>query len=211
MSEKLNPMGLFLDKFKDVNYVKYANVPYVIDQLNHTDINTVVFSSITPVLIEDEGHRLRRSVNVNTPGYLIAYNQRWTTAFFISPEVSTLSEIPPKHVNEFNGIDYADVFTYYETPPDIGDLPFGTKSIKVRVRLGVSVPDTVPDKRQFLLEMLLPFSKYAFTKDDISHMGNDIYLLDTPTIYEQIRVFRFGIDPNYLEVPPTYYGRLSHG
>lgn len=211
MSEKLKPMGLFLDKFKEVNYEKYAHSPYVIEQLNHTDIETVVFSEITPVLIEDEGHRLRRSVNVNTPGYLVAYNQRWTTAFLLSPEVSTLSEITPVHIDTLAGVDYADVFTYYETPPNIDDLPVGTKTVQVRVKLGVSLPDTVPDKRQFLLEMLLPFSKYEFTKDNISFLGDDIYLLDTPTIYEQIRVFRFGIDPNYLNVPPTFYGKLNHG
>lgn len=211
MSEKLDPMGLFLDKFKEVNYVKFADSPYVINQLNHTDIDSVVFSSITPVLIEDEGHRLRRSVNVNTPGFLIAYNQRWTTAFLISPEVSTLGEIPPKHVDEFNGIDYADVFTYYETPPNIDDLPAGTETVKVRVRLGVSIPDVVPDKRQFLLEMLAPFSKYVFTKEHITYLGDNIYLLDTPTIYEKIRVFLFGINPNYLNAPKTYYGKLRHG
>lgn len=211
MSEKLKPMGLFIDKFKEVNYVKFHGNAYVTAQLDHTDIDTVVLSAITQVLIEDEGARLRRSVNVNTPGYLVAYNQRWTTAYLLSPEVSTLGEIPPVHIDTLKGIDYADVFTYYETPENIDDLPAGTTSMEVRVKLGISIPDSVPDKRMFIWEFLYPHSKYEFTREDITFIGNDTYLLDTPTIYEQIKVFRFGIASNILTVPKTYYGKMQNG
>lgn len=69
MSDKLNPMGLFLDKFKEVNYVKFADSDYVTSQLNNTDIETVVFSAVTQTLIEDDGAQLRRSTSVNTPGW----------------------------------------------------------------------------------------------------------------------------------------------
>lgn len=210
MSEKLTPMGLFIDKFKAVNYERFQDNPYILAQLDYTEIDTVVFSAITQVLIEDEGARVRRSVNVNTPGYLIAYNQRWTTAFLLSPEVSTLGEIPPVHINTLTGVDYVDVFTYYETPEDIGDLPAGT-TVKVRVKLGISIPDAVPDKRMFIWELLYPYSKYEFTRDDITFIGNDTYLLDTPTIYEEIRIFRFGITDTRLTIPKTYYGKMQNG
>lgn len=208
MSDKRNPMELFLDRFKDVNYVRYQGNEYVEAQLDHTAIDSVQFSAITQVLIEDEGARLRRSVNVNTPGYLVAYNQRWTTAFLLSPEASTLNTLTPVHVDTLDKIDYADVLPYYETPPDIGDLPVGTESVKVRVKLGVSVPDSVPDKRRFVWELLYPFSKFEFTREDLTYVGDDYYLLDTPTVYEHIRVFRFGIAKNTLTIPKTYYGKM---
>ncbi|UYE93546.1 hypothetical protein [Shewanella phage FishSpeaker] len=211
MSEKLNPMELFLDKFKSVNYEKFAGNDYVIRQLDATEIDTVVFSKITQTLIEDEGQRLRRSTNINTPGFLIAYNQRWTTAFFISPEASTLGAMPPIHVDDVKLDEGASVFTYYETPPNIDDLPAGTETVQVRVRLGATIPDSVPDKLQFLFEMLYPYAKYEFGKQHLSYVGNNIYLLDTPTIYEYIRVFQFSISPNYLTIPPTFYGKMQNG
>lgn len=207
MEPKLDYMGLFIDKFKEINYVKFEGNTFVENQLDNTNVDNAQYSKFTDVLVEPED-RMRRSTNLTVPGVIVAYNQRWTTAYYLSEEVCLVHDMEPVHISELEASDYSGLYTYYEDPENIDDLPYGTESVEVRVQVGVVMPGVVPDKRKFVYDLIYEQSKYEFALEDLQYEGDNTYMLNTPTIFERIKIFTFGIDQNTLVIPPTNYGKL---